>query len=267
MFARWLRGGRRPAPAALHTQLLARAQVAPGADGLAVVDTLLAEVMPFAQCALEAGFNAQARAQPVAHAVGGRLLQGALDGVRPHAGREGVLRVALRPDGRHGGQALRHGLDWLLASLHGLPLYEVYSEKKGEEPRLCVREPLSPDAASASLAALLWLREDALRAPLPFLPKSGLAYAQALRQGIDDGKDVDETVAAALEKARKCWCGDDNNPGEAGPDARLALRGRDPFPDDSGSQDAAARVRFARIAGELFGAFLAERALDAEALR
>ena len=129
-----------------------------------------------------------------------------------------------------------------------------------------MRDPLPASEAIASLAALLQLREDALRAPLPFLPKSGLAYAQALRNDLARGTEPAAAAATALEKARKCWCGDDTTPGEAGADTRLALRGQDPFADD-GRVDDDARARFQRIAGELFGAFLQKRAVDAEALR
>ena len=208
------------------------------------------------------------RAQPFEQVVGTRLLQGTLSGIRAHGGREGPLRIALRPEGRHGGHALRHGLDWLLASLHDLPLYEVFSTRQGADPRLVVREPMKDKAqVVASLLALLALREGALRVPLPFLPKSGFVYAQALREALDGaagGTDIDALRAAAMDKARDEWCGDEERRrAEAGPDTQLALRGRDPFVD----ADADSRRRFQRIAEELFGAFSQERAFDAERLR
>jgi exodeoxyribonuclease V gamma subunit len=254
-FAAWLRAGARPDPRGLHAHLLARALVAPGADGRATVEATLAEVGPFVQCALDAGFGAAARALPIEQAAGPRLLQGVLQGIQPDRdGRVGVVRVALRPEGRHGGQALRHGLDWLLASLHGLPLHEIAVAKEGEAPVLRTQPALSREAAIASLQALVELREDALRAPLPFLPRTAFGYFLRRQEKGDE---------VALEKAAEEWRGSDRQRGDAGAATRLALRGRDPFIDG----DAGQRERFARLATELFGAFAEGRALDGEALR
>jgi exodeoxyribonuclease V gamma subunit len=237
-FEAWLRAGTRPDARALHAHLLARALVAPGADGRATVEQVLDDVAAFAQCALGAGFGATSQSHPIEQAAGPRVLQGVLPGVQ----RGGVLRVALRPEGRHGGQALRHGLDWLLASLHGLPLYEIASVDEKSEPALRAHPPLSRDEAIASLQALVALREEALHAPLPFLPRSGFTYFRRLQ---------DKGTEAALEKAGEEWRGGDRQRGDAGPATLLALRGRDPFFDGDRHQ----RERFARIATALFGAF------------
>ncbi|HEY0503735.1 MAG TPA: hypothetical protein VGD42_09595, partial [Lysobacter sp.] len=165
-----------------------------------------------------------------------------------------LLRVALRPEGRHGGQVLRHGLDWLLGSLHALPLYEIAAVAAGSDPVLREHPPLSSERAVTSLQALVALREEALQQPLPFLPRTGFTYFSKQRE---------KGEAAALEKAAEEWRGSDRQRGDAGPATRLALRGRDPFFDhDPGQRD-----RFVRIATALFGAFEDDAPLHAEALR
>ncbi|MCI4568049.1 exodeoxyribonuclease V subunit gamma [Lysobacter sp. CFH 32150] len=238
IFDVWLRAGSRPDARALHAHLLARALLAPGADGRATVEQVLDDVAPFAQCALGAGFGAASQSRSIEQAAGPRILQGMLPGVQ----RGGVLRVALRPEGRHGGQALRHGLDWLLGSLHELPLYEIASVDEKGDPVLNTHPPLSREGAISSLQALVALRDEALQVPLPFLPRTGFTYFRRL---LEKGEE------SALEKAAEEWRGNDRQRGDAGPATRLALRGRDPFIDN----DSAQRDRFARIATALFGAF------------
>jgi exodeoxyribonuclease V gamma subunit len=254
-FDAWLRAGTRPEARALHARLLARALVAPGADGQSTVERVLDDIGPFARCALFEGFAAESASRAVEQAAGPRLLQGVLRGIqsRPNS-NAGVLRVALRPEGRHGGQVLRHGLDWLLASLHGLPLYEIAAASDGSDPVLREHPPLPREQAIESLQALVSLREEALQQPLPFLPRTGFTYFSKQRE---------RGEAFALEKAAEEWCGSDRQRGDAGPATRLALRGRDPFIDDDSGQ----RDRFMRIAVALFGAFEADAPLHAEALR
>ena len=271
VFERWLAARARPDPRVLHARLLARALVAPGPDGLATVEQVLEEVDPFVQCALREGLGVDAPSLPLAQVAGERLLQGTLGGIqRPASQDAGVLRVALRPEGRHGGQALRHGLDWLLASLHGLPLLELAAANKDEAPVLRRRAPLSREDAIASLQALVELREQALQSPLPFLPRSGFVHFQQLDAGQakarqkGEAADIEALRRMALERACAEWCGDaQRKRADAGPATRLALRGRDPFIDG----DAPNRARFARIAEALFGAFEHGRVLRAEALR
>ncbi|TKR30183.1 exodeoxyribonuclease V subunit gamma [Luteimonas gilva] len=249
-FGAWLASGERPDAAALHAHLLARALVAPGADGRASVEATLDEVQPFALCALEAGFEAASETKPIEIAAGSRLLQGALRDVQ----NGGALRVALRPEGRHGGHALRHGLDRWLASLHGLPLYEIAAANEKTAPTLRTHPPLPRAQAIANLEALVALRESALAAPLPFLPKPGYVYFAALAEKGADG---------ARQEAKKAWSGSDRTFAEAGATTRLALRGRDPFFDD----DAAQRERFARLSVALFSALDGDAPLAVEALR
>jgi len=249
VFAHWLRTGERPRADALFPAFLARAWLAPGEDGLRALCDAIACVAPYAERALEAGFHGEGGKRPYAFELGGVRLQGVLAGV--HGDR--VLRVALRPKGRHGGHALRHGLDRLVASRLGLALVEIANDKEGAA--VAVREAaFAPDDIDASLAALIALREHARTRPLPFLPKSAYAAWCALAAGGDD--------AEALERAANEWRGRDGSEGEADAATRLALRGRDPFRDG----DAQACAHLLRLARAVFGALENGTPFDAEAL-
>ena len=125
-----------------------------------------------------------------------------------------------------------------MASLLRLPLFELHREKEDEPPRLRPRPPLPREQAQAALSALIGLHDQALREPLPFLPRSGYAFHAAA------------DPARGLRDAALKWCGDDRTRAESGPATQLALRGRDPFADG----DAPGRERFGRIADAVFAA-------------
>ena len=164
-----------------------------------------------------------------------------LDGLRLHgrladAWPQGIARLQFgKPSGR---TTIRNGLDWLLATAAGvdLPFVEFHeAEGGGVGPHL--REPITRDTAMNALRALLALRAEGLRRPLPFAPYSGWALfdATATDRGVQD--------------AAKKWRGHERGWAERDSDAlRLALRGRDPFGDAASLQD------FARITGIVFGA-------------
>ncbi|HZX76011.1 exodeoxyribonuclease V subunit gamma [Lysobacter sp.] len=251
VFGAWLCAQRRPDAKALHAHLLARAQAAPGADGLATVAEVIEEIEPFALLALESGFGAQSARVPVSIECGAHQLRATLDQV--HGDR--VLRVALRPKGLHGGHAVRHGLDRLCAAVTGLSLYELARPADGEEPQWLEQPPLDASQVPAILDSLRALRERALHTPLPFLPRSGYSYVLALADKGEDG---------ALKAARDCWAGSDwqQDAAEASPATRLALRGRDPFLDD----DAESQARFVALADAVFAALRGEAPVDVEAL-
>lgn len=246
VFEAWRRNGARPDVRTLHARLLAEARLAPGADGLAALDGVLDEIAPFARKALADGFDGEATTRALDVSIGDLRLLGTLDGV--HGDR--VLRVALSPNGRHGGHALRHGIAWLAASLLGLPICELAAEKKGAAPRIVRREALAEPQARAALASLLALRRQALRIPLPFLPKSGYVWWREAALRAQAKGDTER----ALDKASQEWCGGDSAdwgaPPEAGNDTGLALRGRDPFVDG----DVAARDAFEALAQRVFDA-------------
>jgi exodeoxyribonuclease V gamma subunit len=252
IFAAWLRSGMRPDAFALHARLLARALVAAGDDGRATVTATLEDLAPFATLALDAGFGAAGGRVPIAIACGTRTLRGALDNVHP----QGTLRVVLNTSGLHGNHVVRHGLDWLCASALEMPLHELVVPAKDEPPTLTPRDLLEPARAKAILASLLALRDAALRAPLPFLPRSGFSYVQAL---------ADKPPEAALKAARDCWAGSDwqSDRAEASPATLVALRGRDPFLDG----DVDAQVRFVLLSTAVFDALAGKAPLDLEELR
>ena len=263
VFDAWLRARGRPALQALHARLLARAQVAPGADGRATVAALIDDLAPFADAALHAGFGAEGARVPFRFGLGAFGIDGALDGVHGTPGEGGrVLRVVLNPGGVHGGHAVRHGLDRLCAALLGLELHELAVAEKGAEPRVEPYVMPDPDTAKTMLASLLALRADALRAPLVFLPKAGWRYVRTL-----EDKRSEE---AALKAARECWSGQGWNASraEAGDATALALRGRAPFDDalDDATREAA-EARFAATAVAVFDALEGHGAVDPEALR
>jgi exodeoxyribonuclease V gamma subunit len=242
-FASWLREQRRPDPRRLQRELLARAQLAPGSDGAAIVADLLGEIAPFAAAALDGGFGADARREPLDQPLAAQRLRGRLDGVHPGASPR-LLRVVLRAKGRHGGHVLRHGLDWLAASLLRLPVFELYKDKEDAPPRLRPRDLVEPEQARAALEALVALHEHALAQPLPFLPKSGYAFHAAETNGRN-----------GLAAAEALWSGKSFNSRErARPErsaaTQMALRGRDPFLDG----DPDSRERFAKLARAVFAA-------------
>lgn len=243
VFAAWLEGRARPDAARLQQRLLARAQLPPGADGAAAVALLLEEVAPFAACALEAGFGNASRRIGVDEALATHLLRGTLDGVHD-GGVAGapvrLLRVALRAKGRHGNLVLRHGLDWLVASLLRLPVFELYKDAEDAAPCLRERPLAEPGEARAALLSLVALHERARVEPLPFLPKSAYEW------------HVADNEARGWSAAGRQWCGDEFNDvaGERSVASALALRGRDPFVDG----DPGSRARFAWLARAVFGA-------------
>lgn len=252
VFGAWLQAGAAPALHDLQTRLLARGLLAPGADGVAVLQGLLEDVAPFAEAAVQAGFAGSSETISFELPLHAQTLIGALGQVYP----QGVFRAALNAGGRHGGHALRHGLDWLVASALGMPLHELYVEKKDVPPRIDSRPPLSPPMASEVLSAMLATRQLGTRSPLCFLPKSGYAW----------WKQAQDDPDKALEAAHRTWTGgegDFSGPGEAQAATLIALRGRDPFLDS----DADSRDAFEMLSHLLFSAVERGEIFDAELLR
>ena len=151
-----------------------------------------------------------------------------------------MLRVALRARGRHGNLVLRHGLDWLVASLLRLPVFELCKDAEDAAPSLRERPLADAEDAHAALRSLVALHERARIEPLPFLPKSAWEFHAA------------DTEGRGWSAANRQWCGDEFNEvaGERSAATALALRGRDPFVDG----DEASRARFAWLARAVFAA-------------
>jgi len=251
----WRLAGTAPDLRVLQARLLSQGMLAPGADGVAVLQAVLEEVAPFAEQALAHGFGGASEDLPFELDLGVNMLAGSLTGVQG----ERVLRIALNTNGRHGGHALRHGLDWLVASALGLELYEMSVDKKDTPPMTRPRPALAPRQAKEVLTSLLALRRRALRAPLCFLPKSSHAWWQLAAEARDDAQE------RAMEKAQELWTGGDNpfgGPCEAQSATCIALRGRDPFVDD----DAESLDAFVMQSQRVFDAVEKGIAFDAEAL-
>ena len=245
VFAAWLQAGVRPSLDALHAGLLARAAVAPGADGRIVLAQALDQVAPFAGEALREGLRDAGGTHAYTLDIDGRPLSGTLAGV--HA--RGLFRAALRPNGLHGGHVLRHRLEALVAATQGLPLLELQAD--GDEVALVEHAPAPRDAALASLRALFALQRRMASEPLPFLPKSGYAFVGA--------KDEDAGLKAAAGEWRGGW----RKAGERSAATALALRGREPFVDGGREAEQA----FAALARAVFDALLHADPSGLEALR
>ena len=168
-------------------------------------------------------------------------MEAQVDGVRVHGRLGDVLPQGisrLRFGKPNGASAIRNGLDWLLASAAGLELAFVEFHEDPEAgigPH--VRPPLSRESATDALHALVALRRDGLRRPLPFAPYSGWELFTA------------SMPERGLQLAANRWRGSQRSWGEGDSEAlRLALRGRDPF------ADAAVAEEFAELAFVIYGA-------------
>ena len=219
----------------LGDRLRAQAMLPTGPLGRAQLDALLAEVRPYADAFVRWRGDALAPAsRDFEIDLDGVCLRGRLDDLYPN----GLARR--RFDALDGPAQIAHGLDWLVSCAleDERPLAQFARVGGDIGPHL--REPIPADRARAALRALLDLRAQGLREPLPFLPRSGWLWYEAQAKG-KDGWDA----------ARAKWHGGDRAWGEATtPAARLALRDRDPF------ADAATGERFRTIARRVFDALL-----------
>lgn len=199
----------------LYERLRARALLPSGPLGRRQLTELVASLRPYAEAFADWRGDGARGTQRVEVDLEGMRLHGRLDGLYP----QGLAHVRL--GAINGPAAIRHGLDWLVASAAGLALPLVrFHETKDAGVGPFVREPLAPAQARAALQRLLALRTDGLQAPLPFGPYSGWEYFSA--------DDADKGAKAATTR----WRGGDRQWGEGTGDAyRLALRGRDPFAD------------------------------------
>lgn len=223
--------------ARIHATLRARALLPSGALGRRGVQALRADIGPYARAFAEWRGDQVAEAPMLELDIDGLRLHGRLREAYPH----GIAR--LRLGAPNGPSAIRHGLDWLLASAAGMakPLVEFQDAgESGIGPH--ERAALDPAQARAVLKHLIDLRERGLREPLRFAPYSGWALMQA-----DDFK-------RGLRDAASAWHGSERGFAEGDGDApRLALRGRDPF------ADADARREFVELTLSIFAAVNAGR--------
>lgn len=233
---------------AIHDALRARGLLPSGALGRRTLETVRAQVAPYAAVFARWRGDAVAESLAVDTGIDGLRLRGRITDAFP----QGIAR--LRFDTPNGPSAIRDGLDWLLASAAGIarPLVQFHDRgDAGIGPHM--RAPLDPEAACQALRRLLALRARGLRETVPFGPYSGWEFFNA--------DDYERGVKAAAGK----WRGNGRGFAEGEGDAvRLALRGVDPFADE------AALLRFAEAAVAIFAAVESGDAfadVDRDALR
>ena len=230
--------------AAMRPALRARGLLPSGPLGQRALERVLHEVSPYA------GAYCEWRG---AGAPTSRLLEVVVDGLRVHGRIDGLHEngiARLRFGKPNGPSSIRNGLDWLLASAAGveLPFVEFHEDvDTGIGPHR--RPPLSRESAIDALHALVALRREGLRRPLPFAPYS--AWELFVAPDAERG----------LRNAASRWRGGDKQWAEGDSAAlQLAFRGRDPF------ADAAAREEFIELAFVVFGAVTAGEALPPPAI-
>ena len=220
---------------ALHPELRARGLLPSGPLGQRALERVLQEVMPYAGAFAHWRGSSEPEARVLEVEVDGVRVHGRLDDIHPH----GIAR--LRFGTPNGPSSIRNGLDWLLASAAGVELPFVEFQDGGDVgigPHR--RPPLSRETALGVLRALIALRREGLRRPLPFAPNS--AWELFVAADPEHG----------LRNAASRWRGGEKQWAEGGSAAlQLALRGRDPF------ADAVTRDEFVRLAFEVFGAVTA----------
>ena len=230
--------------AAMRPALRARGLLPSGPLGQRALERVLHEVSPYA------GAYCEWRG---AGAPTSRLLEVVVDGLRVHGRIDGLHAngiARLRFGKPNGPSSIRNGLDWLLVSAAGveLPFVEFHEDvDTGIGPHR--RPPLSRESAIDALHALVALRREGLRRPLPFAPYS--AWELFVAPDAERG----------LRNAASRWRGGDKQWAEGDSAAlQLAFRGRDPF------ADAAAREEFIELAFVVFGAVTAGEALPPPAI-
>ena len=225
--------------AQLHRELRARALLPSGPLGERQLKALRAQIQPYADAFVN--WRGGQEAQPEAFELD-------LDGVRLHGRVEqsyagGLARF--RFDQLHGPAQIAHGLDWLVMSALGRTstLFQFYETGNGPGP--VARGPVQADAARDALRALLRLRRQGLREPLPFGPRAGwLLYDGESR--LAAGEKPRANSKTPWERAHDQWQAERGFSEGGTGSARLALRGRDPFRDPELEEEfrAIARIVF-----------------------
>ena len=152
-----------------------------------------------------------------------------------------------RMDKLHGPSQIAHGLDWLVMSALGREsrLFQFHDTGNGNGP--LQREPVDADRARAALNALLQLRAQGLREPLPFAPRAGWLYYDG-EQRLKAGEKPRANSKSPWERAQDQWHAERGFSEGDTAGARLALRGRNPFEDEDLAEE------FRAIAGIVFDA-------------
>jgi exodeoxyribonuclease V gamma subunit len=231
----------------LARRLRAQALLPSGPIGERQLAAIRAQVQPYAS-ALRRWREGEPEARAFELDVDGVRLYGHLDRLY----RNGALRIRLNE--LHGPAQIAHGLDWLVLSALDDPRPLAQLASFDGEASVRMRAPIAPQRAREALSALLALRREGLREPLPIQARSAwLWYSQPRGDASAD--------AAAWKAAREQWFGAEKKWGEVDSAAvQLALRGRDPFLDEADG------ARFRALATRLFDAVVLGRVSSLDAV-
>ncbi|MGH8028273.1 MAG: exodeoxyribonuclease V subunit gamma [Pseudoxanthomonas sp.] len=225
--------------AELHRQLRARALLPSGPLGERQLKNLRAQLQPYADAFIRWRGPRAAEAENFELELDGVRLHGRIE----HAYAHDLARF--RFDKLHGPSQIAHGLDWLAMSALGRNSTLFQFHETGSGPGPIARPPAQADSARGALRALLRLRAQGLREPLPFGPRAGWLWYDAER-ALEAGEKPRANSKSPWERAHDQWQAE-RGFSEGGTDsARLALRGRDPFADPELGEEfrAIARIVF-----------------------
>ncbi len=232
--------------AQLHGRLRARALLPSGPLGERQLKVLRAQVQPYAEAfARWRGANEEES----------EAFELDLDGVRLHGRIEQVYANDLprfRFDKLHGPSQIAHGLDWLVMSALGRKSRLLQFHETGDGPGPVPRDPVAPGAARDALRALMRLRRQGLREPLPFGPRAGWLWYDG-ESRLRAGEKPRANSKTPWQRAYDQWHAERGWSEGATGSARLALRGRDPF------EDAGLGEEFRAIAAIVFDAVVLGR--------
>ena len=210
--------------ASLHARLRAQALLPSGPLGERQLKVLRAQVQPYADAFVHWRGGRVVVSEGFELELGGVPLHG-----RIHDIYDGDL-PRFRLDKLHGPSQIAHGLDWLVMSALGREsrLFQFHDTGAGPGPLL--REPVDAASARTALTALLQLRAQGLREPLPFAPRAGWLYYDG-EERLKAGERPRANSKSPWERAHDQWQADRGFSEGDSASARLALRGRNPFLD------------------------------------
>lgn len=225
----------------LHANLRARALLPSGPLGERQLRVLRAQVQPYADAFVHWRGSRAATSEAFELELAGMRLHGRIHELY------GDDLPRFRMDKLHGPSQIAHGLDWLVMSALGRESRLFQFHDTGNGPGPLQREPVDADRARAALNALLQLRAQGLREPLPFAPRAGWLYYDG-EQRLKASEKPRANSKSPWERAQDQWHAERGFSEGDTAGARLALRGRNPFEDEDLAEE------FRAIAGIVFDA-------------
>ena len=226
---------------ALHARLRARALLPSGPLGERQLAQLRAQVQPYAEAFVQWRGARESNSEAFELELAGVRLHGRIHDIY------GDDLPRFRLDKLHGPSQITHGLDWLVMSALGRRSRLFQFHDTGEGPGPLPREPVDAEQARAALVALLQLRAQGLREPLPFAPRAGWLFYDG-EQSLEAGGKTRANGKSPWQRAHDQWQADRGYSEGGTASARLALRGRNPFEDEALGEE------FRAIAGIVFDA-------------